>query len=264
MVTTPVRGRRRHHQPGLAQSEPDNASEHDRFRTSWRLASLARGWRLSSDWWVPAIEPVLDAALASEDLERPCAGLGGARAAAGVGLREAFDDLWAFFSVLPGDASADVTRSFAETYVELLPSTRFDTESVHPLTGLATRAYLRGRLAEVYAEAAATGTPVRERHGLLVVQLDDTAPGWRTVARRLALGRTLRTAFDAGETVAGLGASTAVVLTRPDHTTHPPGLADTLRTATGAEVLVRSVRPPLTLPGAHLLLDTLHRPDDPR
>ncbi|MGH3095697.1 MAG: hypothetical protein ACRDMV_06800 [Streptosporangiales bacterium] len=218
------------------------------------------GWRFPGDWGVAAVDAVLDAVVAGDGLVEPCARLGAARGEAGVGLVEAFDDLWALFAVTRIDPCAWVVRSFSVAYVESMPAHTSCTESGHPLTGVAPVGYLRVRVGELYREARATSVPVHRRYGLLVVRVPPTPSGWPGIAQQLAIGRALCDTFDAGETVASAGPSTTVVLTRPGCPVVPDGLPDLLRSAAGSAVAVQALRPPVTLPGAHLLLDQLAEP----
>lgn len=260
VVATPERGRRRRHTRSDAPDLPDIASDRRALRADWLVTSLMEGWRFPGDWGVAAVEAVLDAVVAGDGLVEPCARLGAARGEAGVGLTEAFDDLWALFTVTRMDPPACVVRSFSEAYVESTPTHSEFTESGHALTGVAPVGYLRIRVGELYREARATGVPVHRRHGLLIVRVQPVRSGWSAITRRLAVGRALCDAFDAGETVASAGPSTTVVVTRPGQPVIPDDLHDRLRSAAGNAVAVQAMRPPVTLPGAHLLLDQLAGP----
>lgn len=263
VVATPTRGRCRRHAPGDVPGIPDIASDRRALRAGWLATSLMDGWRFPGDWGVAAVDAVLDAVVAGDGLAEPCARLGAARGEAGVGLSEAFDDLWALFAVTRIDPPAWVVRSFCVAYVESMPTHASCTESGHALSGVAPVGYLRIRVGELYREARATGVPVHRRHGLLVVRLPPDPSGWPGITQRLAIGRALCETFHAGETVASAGPATTVVVTRPGCLVIPDGLPDRLRALAGDAVAVQALRPPVTLPGAHLLLDQLAEPAEP-
>ncbi|MBO0891105.1 MAG: hypothetical protein J2P14_09325 [Acidothermales bacterium] len=232
-------------------------ADKDRLRWLWQRASRLRGWRVPGDWWAPPVEAVVDAVVAGGPLAEPFARLGAAREEAGVGLPEAFDDVWSLFSVLGRIPPAVVVRRFAESYARSGSTAGEYTESVEPLSGLARPDYLRTRLGEVYAEAAAAGTDPNDRYGLVGVRVDEVPSGWDGVARRLSLARVLTTAFSAGETVADLGPAAVAVLTIHRVSVLPADLPRTLRLATETDVSVRPLRLPATLPAALTLLDVL-------
>lgn len=247
--------------------ETDIRADKDAFRDAWRRASFVRGWRIPGDWWTPAVDAVLDAVIEEDGLAGPCARLGAARAEAGVGLAEAFDDLFSFFAVLHRLPPAFVVRRFAESYAESAPEAENSTESIDPLTGFARVDYLRHRLGEVYREAAALGVRAHTRHGLLSVRFDTLPPGWGDVTSRLAAGRVLRSTFSRGETIANVGPSVTAVLTAHDVSVVPDDLSATLRRSAGSDVVIRRIRLPTTLPGALMQLDVLaesDRPESPR
>lgn len=257
VVATSQRGRRRSLVRPFVLGRPDITADKDQIRSLWQRAARIRGWRVPGDWWTPAVDDVIDSLAVGGVLVEPCARLGAARGEAGVGLPEAFDDLWSLFSVLGRIPSAIVVRQFAESYAQSAPAAEIYTESVEPLTGLARTDYLRTRLGEVYAEAAAAGADPNGRHGLVSVRSVEVPSGWDGIARRLSLGRILTTVFAAGETVADLGPAVVAVLTIHHVSAVPSDLPQTLRLATEADVTVRRLRLPATLPGALTLLDVL-------
>lgn len=263
VVATPQRGRRR----GLARpstdDQPDIRLDSDTLRAVWRRASLARGWRTPGDWWTPPVDTVVAAVAGDESLAEPCAGLGAARAEAGVGLPEAFDDLWALFSILHRLPPAFVIRRFAESYAESAPEAQICTEGVDPLTGLVRVDYLRARLCEVYEEAAAHGVQTAARHGLVSVRFEPLPFGWHGLSRQLTIGRVLHTTFCSGETVASVCPTVMAVLTRHDTSVVPADLGANLSRTSGSDVLVRRIRLPATLPGALMQLDVLAESDRP-
>ncbi|HEX6446158.1 MAG TPA: hypothetical protein VF053_13775 [Streptosporangiales bacterium] len=240
------------------------ATDKDQLRSLWQRASRIRGWRVPGDWWAPAVDEVIDALVTGGAPVEPCARLGAARGEAGVGLAEAFDDLWSLFSVLGRIPSAIVVRQFAESYAQSAPMAEIYTESVEPLTGLVRVDYLRTRLGEVYAETRAAAVDPNDRYGLVGVRVAEVPSGWDGIARRLSVARILRTVFTSGETVAGLDPATVAVLTIRHVSVVPSDLPHTLRLATEVDVTVRRLRLPATLPGALTLLDVLAEGGTPR
>jgi hypothetical protein len=210
----------------------------EQVRQTWRRESLVSGWSRPHDWWVPEVD-VLAAALSRAGTSfttgagRPsvadtagrlgaavpaCAGLGQARAEAGVGLGEALDDLAALYRTLPAGAPPlPAVRAFVESWADVWLRVVADAGCVDPLTELASRGYLRARLTELYRAAEQTGEPVPDRYRLVVVTLNapgrrEGRPGWRLLLRRVAVAEALREAFPGGETLAAVAPDRAVAI----------------------------------------------------
>lgn len=238
------------------------------LRARWRGSSLGGGWSRPRDWWVPEVDEVAQAVLVGEDLIAACGRLGRARAEAGVGLAESLDDLVALAAVLPEGlmpvgAIASLVRALAESWAEagVAPVLRVTCED--PLTGLATPAHLRTRLAELYREAERSGEQPAAVATLVVIR-----PRWQVARpellfRRVLLGEVVRTAFSGGETLAALGPRGVAVLARPHDRLAAQIratvrlLADRLGDAVTVEISYRPLPP--TLPAAYELLDRLAR-----
>jgi hypothetical protein len=191
--------------------QPAAAVAPARLRDDWRAASLQAGWTVPRDWWVPAVEAVLEALAGGSDPVAACASLGRARAYAGVGLDEALTDL----AALPGAQAAapPLVRALATGWAEVACGPAAAETCEDPLTGLATPAYLRTRLAEMYREAGRVGVSVPSSHALVVVAVDAAdGPNLLTAARLLLVGSALRDVFDGGETLARAGPARAVAL----------------------------------------------------
>ncbi|GAA3843313.1 hypothetical protein GCM10022243_07230 [Saccharothrix violaceirubra] len=190
------------------------------LRTKWRAASLAAGWVYPADWHLEEVDEVCAAVLADGDPGGALYRLGGARAEAGAGLAETLLDLAALQGVLAdGESDVDAVparllHATALGWGDVLSRQAADRSSDNPLTGLATGAYLRTRLREVYAEARAGGSL---DHVLVLVGLDLTrTSGWSRVVAMTLLADALRTVFDSGETIATVNRSLAAVLLRRD------------------------------------------------
>jgi hypothetical protein len=180
--------------------------------TRWRDRSMAAGWSLAEDWWLPEVEVVVKAVRGGCDLSQACWALGAARARAGVGITEGLDDLAALFAVTGtgGPPPFAALRSFAAGWAEwsFAPAGQLHCED--PLTGLATEAYLRTRLAQLYRGTA---------RGTCLVAAEPSAPPGELperLAAALNLATALRRAFPGDETLALLGPVRVGAVTRMD------------------------------------------------
>jgi hypothetical protein len=200
------------------------------LRARWRTASIAAGWRFPSDWGVPEVDEVCLSAVRRGDLATALSGLGRARAEAGAGLDETLTDLAALHAVLtnadvrdgliatdPNAAPTKLVRAAALAWAEASFGELRNAETTENLTNLATLAYLRTRLGEVYRQAVRLGVPAAETHALLVVTLDLSAvTGWARLMAMVLVADALREIFDGGESIALLGPSVAAVLAERD------------------------------------------------
>ncbi|GIL24966.1 hypothetical protein [Actinocatenispora comari] len=210
----------------------------EQIRQTWRRESVASGWSRPHDWWVPEVDvlaaalsrasttfapgpgraPLVDTAGRLGAAVPACAGLGQARAEAGVGLAEALDDLAALYRTLPvGTPPLPAVRAFVEAWADVWLRVVADAGCVDPLTELASRGYLRARLTELYRAAEQTGERVPDRYRLVVVTLGAASrpegrPGWRLLLRRVAVAEALREAFPGGETLAAVAPDRAVAI----------------------------------------------------
>jgi hypothetical protein len=252
------------------------------LREAWRTESAGSGWSRPDDWWAPEVDALAEAVASTGPVGAAeaagwlpaCDRLGRARADAGVGLGETLDDLCALWRLLPAGAPPlPVVRAVAEAWADAGLRHLATSTCEDPLTGLASPAYLRTRLAEVYREAERGGVPVPDSHALLVVAAeppdadpDDPdatgASGWRMLRHRLAVGVCLRSALSGGETLASLSATSAVGLVGRGPQL-PPMLAG-LRHGLTAHAALRPVRIwlerlPTRLDEAYTLLSDLAR-----
>ncbi|ONI81137.1 hypothetical protein ALI144C_21585 [Actinosynnema sp. ALI-1.44] len=181
---------------------------------AWRTRSLRDGWAYPDDWEVPEAYLVAEAHLSGSDMLGPLAALAGVRARAGFGLREVLGDMIALHSVvLVGEPPPDWTRTTAIGWSDAaaleLASTRVDDG----VTGLATAAYLRTRLFEVYEQCAAAGVYASTRYCLIVVSVAlGTLTGLDRTAAMVLTADSLGMVFAHGETRALATPSTAAVL----------------------------------------------------
>ncbi|RKT57516.1 GGDEF domain-containing protein [Saccharothrix australiensis] len=201
------------------------------LRSRWRTASLAAGWSYPADWPLEEVDEVCAVVLAGADAGHELYRLGAARAEAGAGLAETLLDLAALHAVLAepvGSAGivspnvdaipARMLRTTALGWGDVMSAQAASCAADNPLTGLATGAYLRTRLREVYAEARTSG---RRDHVLVFVSLDlGRTTGWSRVVAMTLLADALREVFDSGQTIASVGPSVAAVLLKPDANLH--------------------------------------------
>lgn len=199
------------------------------LRSRWRAASLAAGWPFPSDWAAESVDEICVAVVDGEQLYDVLVRLGAARAEAGVGLRSALQDLAALHAVTVDEQAGAVVadpdrvpswmvRAVSVGWSEALLAQVVGGEVRDPLTGLATTAYLGGRLAEVFRAAEAYGRTVAESHALIVFSLTP-ARGQAGSLGMVLVADVLGAVFCGGETAALLRSSAAALLAPRD-----PGL----------------------------------------
>lgn len=231
------------------------------LRTRWRTASIAAGWRFPSDWGLPEVDAVCASAVRRSDLVGALSGLGRARAKAGAGLDETLTDLAALHAVLtdedgtdgliatdPDAAPTQLVRAAALAWADASFGELRTAEATENLTNLATHAYLRTRLDEVYRQALRDGVPAARTHALLVVTLDlAEVTGWSRLMAMVLVADVLREVFDGGESIAILGPSVAVVLSQRDPTFGERGLSAgwLITQRLGADPQLHDARKPL-------------------
>jgi GGDEF domain-containing protein len=241
------------------------------LRSRWRTASIASGWRFPADWAVAEVDQVCEAVLSGAEPDDALVRLGRARALAGSGLGETLQDVAALHAVLavpdhsdgmvaadPDAMPAKLLRITALAWSDVLVRQLAHTEASDGLTGLASAAYLRARLREIYREATATGVEVRSRYVLVVMSPDlGNATGWSKLAAVVLLADVLRAVFDGGQTLASAGPAVMVVLAeRDDRLSERVESARQLATdRLGVDPRLRELCPPSvwleTLPSSH-------------
>jgi GGDEF domain-containing protein len=218
---------------GARSRDPEADRALRALRARWRTASIANGWRFPSDWALPEVDTVCESLVGRQlELNAALASLARARAASGAGLEETLTDLAALHAVathpegVHGLISADLDATPArlirvaalawadESFGEV--SSPCATDS---LTGLATPAYLRTRLGEVYRQAARAGHRAQDSHSLLVITLDlSEVEGLSRIMAMVLVADVLREVFGGGESCAVLGPSVAAVLAEREPT----------------------------------------------
>lgn len=182
----------------------------------------------------PGFEAVAEALVSGEEPDAACDVAGRTLALDGASLGEALSRLRTTFNALGGavpsfEAVEALAVSWSEATLEFLQ----DVTCEDPLTGLASAAHLRTRLAEVCRSAEGSGSAVRRTHALVVV--DAVAPagtaGIDPMARALGLAAVadiLRTVLAGEETIARSGTDRVVALVR-----RTPALGESVALARG-------------------------------
>ncbi|WP_052810173.1 hypothetical protein [Streptomonospora alba] len=180
-----------------------------RLRDLWARRSRERRGEPHGDWWTPAVEAVCTAIVRGEGLPDACERLGQARARADMSIGDTLTDLAALFDALGGaQPPFDLITALASGWVD---GGRSGDDCRDPLTGLASAAYLRTRISELYRGAGGPAGPAE--HRLVVVALPEGLDPWRRTARLIVLGHELSRSFTEGESLALLGGSRMAVLT---------------------------------------------------
>ena len=168
-------------------------------------------------------EAVGEALVADSRVHDTCAVVGRELARDGVDLREALDGLRSTFAqVLGREPDFDSTEALSVAWSDETLGYLHQVSCENPLTGLATLAHLRARLAELQRAAEATGTPATTGHALVVVDLPTreqgaggAGPSEAVFGRALLLARIAdraRLVFSGGESIAGATPSRLLVL----------------------------------------------------
>ena len=163
-------------------------------------------------------EAVGEALASGKDALAACAVVGRDVARDGASLGEALDGLRATFHLL-GAGSPDFapTQELAVAWSEATLEYLHQLSCEDPLTGLASLAHVRTRLAELYRDAEQTDVCVQASHALVVVELRflPAPPAELAFTRALRLVRVaeaIRAVFSGGETIGRVGTDKAVVV----------------------------------------------------
>ncbi|MUL41365.1 hypothetical protein FZ103_09270 [Streptomonospora sp. PA3] len=187
----------------------DGLASGRRLRELWGRRSRERRGEPHEDWWTPAVDSVCEAVVRGQGLAEACGRLGQARARAGMPIGAALEDLADLFAAL-GRAQPpfEPVSALAAGWVD---GGRSREDCRDPLTGLATAAYLRTRVSELYRSAADPAARAAD-HRLIVVALPEGLDPWRRTARLIVLGHELGRFFPNGESLALLSRSRIAVL----------------------------------------------------
>lgn len=141
---------------------------------------------------VPArFEAVGEALVADSRVHAACAVVGRELARDGVDLGEALAGLRSTFAQVRGqEPDFASTEALSVAWSDETLGYLHQVSCENPLTGLATLAHLRARLAELQRQAEVSGTPAGEGHALVVLDLPSgEVPGEGHFGRALTMAR---------------------------------------------------------------------------
>lgn len=170
-------------------------------------------------------ESVGEALAAGRDAVGPCSVVGRDVARDGAGLGEALSGLRTTYHLVldqPPDFAA--TEALAVSWSEATLEYLHDLSCEDPLTGLASLAHLRTRLAELYRDAELCDVSARESHALVVVELRRLAdagasrPGdhFTRTLRLVQVAEAMRAVYSGGQTIGRLGQDRAAAVVSRD------------------------------------------------
>ncbi len=161
-------------------------------------------------------EAVGEALSAGTDAHAACAVVGRDLARDGVDLGEALHGLWSTFALVLGcEPDFESTRSLGIAWSDETLGYLHEVSCENPLTGLATLAHLRGRLAEIQRGGDSRGVGGDSTHALIVVDVPLLAGVEHHLGSSLVLARVasqVRLVFEGEETVAEASPSRLLVL----------------------------------------------------
>lgn len=171
----------------------------------------------------PRFEAVGEALVSGPDPVDACSVVGRDLALDGVSLEEALEGLGVTFRLVRGtEPGFAAIRALSVAWSEAMLGYLNQLSCEDPLTGLASLAHVRSRLADLYRVRAASGPDAR-RDVLVVVDFAPAASdgGGRAdvlthALRASRLGQTARTVFPGTETIGGLGSGRIVVIAERD------------------------------------------------
>lgn len=168
-------------------------------------------------------EAVGEVLVSGGDVAAACSVVGRDVARDGAALGEALSGLRTTYRLTLGrepdfGAAEALSVAWSEATLEYL----HDLSCEDPMTGLTSLAHVRTRLAELYRDAELTDVPLRDSHGLVVVELvhrrrDAFADHHFTRALRMVqVAEAARSVYSGGQTIGRLGLDRAVTLVERD------------------------------------------------
>jgi GGDEF domain-containing protein len=162
-------------------------------------------------------EAVGEALVSDADVNVACSVVGRDVARDGAALAEALGALRATYQLVLGtsptfEAAEALSVAWSDATLEYL----HDLSCEDPLTGLASLAHVRTRLAEVYREAELTDVPVSRSHALVIVELRFRRPvgvpghHFTRALRLVQVTEAMRAVYSGGQTLGRLGQDRAV------------------------------------------------------
>lgn len=166
-------------------------------------------------------EAVGEALASGFDISAACAVVGRDVARDGADLGEALDGLRTTYRLVRGTppefaATEAVAVAWSEATLEYLHQLSCED----PLTGLASLAHVRTRLAELYRDAEQSDAPLQSSYALVLVQTSFGTPSdpsehkFTHALRLVQVAEAIRSVFSGGETIGRLGLDRAVGVVR--------------------------------------------------
>jgi hypothetical protein len=201
----------------VTTTHPSAATPLD-VRERWQSTSVASVWLRPADWYHPAVDALIEALLSDADAVPAAERLGGARAAAGVGISETIDDVACLFRALDaGEPPLELVRGLSEGWAADHVAAPALTHCLDPDSGLPTAEYFGVRLAETYGVEQRAGRRASETHALLVADVESKPlPPWSRIVRSAVVGEGLSLVFGEGHPMAALGGGVFVILVERD------------------------------------------------
>lgn len=164
-------------------------------------------------------EAVADALFAEGDLIAACTVVGRDVARDGAALGEALSGLRATYALVTGHAPGfEVAEALSVAWSEATLEYLHQLSCEDPLTGLASLAHVRTRLAEIYRDAELTDVSVQASHALVIVELGFDNPATRSeraftrALRLVQITEAMRAVYSGGQTLGRLGLERAVAV----------------------------------------------------
>ncbi|MHB1489583.1 MAG: hypothetical protein ACYCTH_03705 [Cellulomonas sp.] len=204
----------------MTTSGPGTSARPPQLREQWRLESTESVWIRPADWYHPAVDALVEAVAEGAVPVAVAERLGEVRAADGVGINEAIDDLTCLYRSLgSAEPPLALVRALCAGWASAQASMVVLGTCIDPESGLPTREYLIVRLGELYGAAARAGTTPATTHGLILIDVSTAGVSpWTRMACAAAIGAALGDAYGDGRPMASLGAGLfAVVVERDDN-----------------------------------------------
>ncbi|MGC5165940.1 hypothetical protein [Luteimicrobium sp. DT211] len=193
-----------------------------RLRDRWRDESLAAVWLHDGDWYHPAVDALAEGIAEQRDVTGAAERLGRSRAALGVGIGEALDDVACLYAVTGTPPDPQVLRAVSVGWVVGNETAPAPVGLVDPWSGLPTLDYLMLRLRETYGEAGRQEKDPATTHALVVVDVAvDQLTAFQRLARAAVMGGVMAEAFGDGHPMAVAAPGVYVALVSRDETLGP-------------------------------------------
>jgi GGDEF domain-containing protein len=164
-------------------------------------------------------DAVGEALVSETDVIAACTVVGRDVARDGAALSEALSALRSTYELVLGTAPAfDAAEALSVAWSDATLQYLHDLSCEDPLTGLASLAHVRSRLAELYREAEMTDVVVSGSHALVIVELcfreqaDDPGHHFTRAMRLVQVAEAVRAVYSGGQTLGRLGLDRAVAV----------------------------------------------------